>query len=541
MIKRKTSLCNMRRRREVISVADIIAVCRFCEAGSKTFARYVSYIDRKDATRQSEVNKFNIFSHYMDYMDDDMKTVADQSRQTEKVSALFTRDMDTLSTVAKKGIRKAFQSAQENGSNMWQTVISFENSYLQRQGLYDPETGVLNEAQLRQAARKAIGRMLQKEKLENAVWTAAFHYNTDNIHIHIAIAEPEPMREKKTYTIYARDEDGTYLRDTDGHKVPLRDASGKIHERKAYKGVFKRSSIEALKSTLRSEIEHNRQAYQSITRILREDLIGDLKNKTLLNIPGFENQMMDLHKTLVSSSVHRRYWSYNQHRLADLKPQIDALSDLYIRTFHADDFQKLLAAIGTEAQRQTETYGGSSNQYMENLLHGKEGLYARLGNVILQQIAAYDKELKEQIAETKRAAAFLDPGNESHAPDDAIRMLRHLAEHGNSFAHNELGLIYLRGEHVKRDVHMAEHHFHESARHGNEFGEQMLRKIRAGKAHLLYKPQNNYNVQCRWQLRKGLGMLERNLKQTYLQYRNLQEAEQLQAEISSRGEREREA
>ena len=518
-------------------LADIVAVCRFCEAGSKTFTGYISYIDREKATRKSHQNRFNIFSRYMDYMDNDAKTVADQTKQLEKISALFTKDRDVLNGPAKKDIRKAFSSAQKNGSNMWQTVISFQNEYLQKQGLYDAATGVLNEGQLRQAARKAIGRMLKKEQLENAVWTGAFHYNTDNIHIHIAIVEPEPMREQRTYTVYERDADGEYRKGADGNKVPMLDASGQIVTRKAYKGVFKKSSITALKSELRAEIEHNRETYQNITKLLREDIIAGMKTRTLIELPEFEELMIRLHRDLVSASVHRRYWNYNQHRLREWKPQINALSDLYLQTFHREDFAELLSKLEREARRQSEAYGGSENRYVENMLYGKEGLYARLGNAILKQIAAYDKEKQSQIGEVKRASAMLK--SESSTQKEALTVLRDLAEHGNSFAHNELGLFFLKGEHVERNLSLARHHFEESARAGNEFGEQMLQKIQSGKIHLLYGLVNNYNAECRYQLRKGLGILERDLKQTYLQYRNLQEAEQLQAEISARGLTER--
>lgn len=38
--------------------------------------------------------------------------------------------------------------------------------------------------------------MLCNEHLEHAIWSGAIHYNTDNIHIHIAIVEEYPKREK---------------------------------------------------------------------------------------------------------------------------------------------------------------------------------------------------------------------------------------------------------------------------------------------------------------------------------------------------------
>lgn len=40
-------------------------------------------------------------------------------------------------------------------------------------------------------------RNVKREKIEHtAVWSGAIHYNTDNIHIHIATVEPYPTRER---------------------------------------------------------------------------------------------------------------------------------------------------------------------------------------------------------------------------------------------------------------------------------------------------------------------------------------------------------
>lgn len=85
---------------------------------------------------------------------------------------------------------------------MWQTVISFDNRWLENNGLYNSETKLLDENRLQGITRSAFQKMLEKENLQNAVWSAAIHYNTDNIHVHIATVDPEPMRESKEYVQY---------------------------------------------------------------------------------------------------------------------------------------------------------------------------------------------------------------------------------------------------------------------------------------------------------------------------------------------------
>lgn len=56
--------------------------------------------------------------------------------------------------------------------------------------------------------------MLVNEGLENAVWSGAIHYNTDNLHVHVAVVEPVPQRMVKEYTQYEYREDpkGKYVR-----------------------------------------------------------------------------------------------------------------------------------------------------------------------------------------------------------------------------------------------------------------------------------------------------------------------------------------
>ena len=139
----------------------IVAVTRFQQSRSKAFTGYINYIDRSEATRERNIEKFNMFDSYMDYMDNDEKTISIDEKKIESVSSLFTVDTDKVSKEDKATLKKAFQTAQESGSNLWQTVISFENDYLQSVGIYDHESGNINEKQLIQVARVSIEKMLQ--------------------------------------------------------------------------------------------------------------------------------------------------------------------------------------------------------------------------------------------------------------------------------------------------------------------------------------------------------------------------------------------
>lgn len=365
-------------------MASIVVVTRFCESDGKPFGEYINYIDRDNATKRDALEKYNLFGEYIGYMENEEKTVQGHYKDgTEKVSSLFTRNSDNLSAQERTEMKQLFMKAQENGSNMWQTVISFENSYLAASGIYDPETGYLNEKVLMAAGRKAICAMLDKEGLQNAVWTASFHYNTDNIHIHVATVEPTPMREKCYFREWEKNENGRIRMRKDPEtgrmeRVPKLDINGNQIVSERYKGRFKGESIKTLKSVLASELDQDKDSTLEITNLLR-GIVNDKKEQQLIKDPVFRDKLMEIYKEIKASGTERRYWNYNQKSFTEIKPKIDDLSDLF----------------------------RGSNDYKKNKLYDrKEGLYTRLGNAILKELQNYDRYLEN--AET---------GGSFHKPD----------------------------------------------------------------------------------------------------------------------------
>ena len=168
--------------------AGVVVVTEFCRPNDNRFQGYIDYINRSKAVRNKNTAKYNL---YQDYMGNPNKT-----------SGLFTSEKDNLSEDEKMQLKEIFEQAQSNKSVMWQTVISFDNRWLKQNGIISENDDAIDEAKLQEVARGGVNRMLEAEKLDNAVWSGAIHFNTDNIHIHIATVEPVPMREKKEYTQY---------------------------------------------------------------------------------------------------------------------------------------------------------------------------------------------------------------------------------------------------------------------------------------------------------------------------------------------------
>ena len=101
--------------------AGVVVVTKFCRAGSSVFASYINYIDRKEAVRTENDYKYNLYQDYMS--------------NPEKTTGLFTEFSDLKTDAEKKELKRVFEKAQENDSLMWQTVISFDNRWLEENGL----------------------------------------------------------------------------------------------------------------------------------------------------------------------------------------------------------------------------------------------------------------------------------------------------------------------------------------------------------------------------------------------------------------------
>ncbi len=442
-------------------MASIVVVTRFCESSGSSFNEYINYIDRDNATKRKSLDKYNLFGDYIKYMENEEKTIQKHYEEgTEKVSSLFTKDKDNLSPEEKDNVKELFKKAQVNGSNMWQTVISFDNSYLSEIGIYDPRTQFLNEKVLVAAGRKAISSMLEKEGLQNAIWTASFHYNTDNIHIHVATVEPSPMREKKPFKEWKRNEMGKIKMQRNPEtgrleKIPLLDKDGNQVIRLKYKGKFKESSIKTLKKVLSSELDQDKESTIEITNMLR-GIINDKKEQQFFNNPNFQKKMNQIYDEIKKTGVERRYWNYNQKNFAHIKPKIDDLSNLFIETYHSDDFNKIIAKIEEKEGNYKKVYGGD-NDYKKNKLYDKkDGLYTRLGNAILKEIQNFDRSQVNKYREINSKQKNINKRTifNKYLFENAMRRLRRSMQYNytnwrNNIEHEKLEKeIESRGEEI---------------------------------------------------------------------------------------------
>jgi len=342
----------------------IVLKTKFVTSVKKAFQDYVDYVDRDDAKKDQEANE-KLFTLYQDYMDN-----------PDKTSSLFTQQSNQLNDEEKKQLKKLFEKAQENKSIMWQDVITFHNPWLQENGLYDARTHTVDEKKLMDITRKSMKEMLKRERLnESAVWSAAIHYNTGNIHIHIATVEPQPTRER---------------------------------------GKRKPKTLDAMKSTVVNQILNRGEQQQKINDLIRNDMVRKKKQDSSLRWKNRDIQPLFL-QIYNHLPEDKRQWQYSYRTLKPMKPFIDVLSQKYIEKYHRNEYQQLLGKLDKEVEELKKAYGegkGDEKRYKDYKQTKIDDLYKRMGNAFLKEMKDYDKQqqqikkMVESKKQSKRPARF---------------------------------------------------------------------------------------------------------------------------------------
>lgn len=323
----------------------------------KQYKDYVNYIDREEATLKERFMNYSSYNNYMD--------------NPNKKGGLFTNNKDFLTDKEKSELKKRFLIAQQNNSILWQDVVSFDNEFLEKHGLYDSKTNVLDEKKLMEATRSMMRIPEEREKLSNMLWSASFHYNTDNIHIHIAYVEMTPniKRRKK----------------------------GEEESR----GKFKLQTVEKMKSNFVNVMLDRQKGLNKINNIIRKDIINERPNDLFYKDINMKKLMVNIYKSLPKD---KKQWHYNYNTVD--KKKIDLLSDYYIEYYKTDEFKLLKQELKKEELLLKEIYGEGIQQQYKNYYKTKiDDLYTRMGNSFIKEIKEIMKE-KENNRNNKRNTQF---------------------------------------------------------------------------------------------------------------------------------------
>ncbi|MGJ9459931.1 MobP2 family relaxase [Oceanobacillus sp. CF4.6] len=352
----------------------VVLRSKFVTPGSSTFNNYINYMDREDAKQHVKIgsspdkeNGFDVFYNFMDYMDDD-----------EKQGELFTSSKDKLSDKEKEKVKEQFQLAQQNESPMWQDVISFDNEWLAKQGLYNPYTNTVDETKMRSIVSETMHVMLKAEGMQqSAIWTASLHYNTDNIHVHVATVEPYPTRERM--------------------KVLDKD-SNTWHEE--YRAKRKPKTLDKMKSKVANMILERTNERNKIDELLRGTI--RYKKENNISLSSFRKTDKLFIEAMNRLPDDRKQWRYGYQSTNEARPYIDEITEIYLEQFHPEEINELKTKLDEEVDVMKEMYGEESEykKYKETKL---DDLKKRMGNTILTEMRAIDKEERTSVFKQKVA------------------------------------------------------------------------------------------------------------------------------------------
>lgn len=349
--------------------AGIVIMNQYSHPQSKSFGSYVDYIDRKEAVRKENDFKYNLFNEYMG--------------NPEKSTGLFTEEKWELNEEDKKELKESFKKAYENDSLMWQTVISFDNRWLEENGLYDSTTNVLDENKVKELTINAMHRMLANEELQEAVWSAAIHYNTDNVHVHVATVEENPHREKvmRQQWEYKKNENNRWVKDK-----PVLDEKGNPVYKEEYKGKFKEKSFQLAKRYIVNEVIKEKDLNKKINEVIRDRMVKEIQRREVFSDKEIVEKVVALYEKM--PNCKKSLWNYNSNIMKPLQSQIDDISNLYLQKYHADDFKKLKDMLQKQSELYKRAYGDGKSDFQEIKMRD---LYTRLGNSILKTVRSIDE------------------------------------------------------------------------------------------------------------------------------------------------------
>lgn len=319
----------------------------------KDYKNFLKYMDREEAKNPND--KSINYDIYISYVFD-----------IEKTDNMFNNETNHMDKGEVEKLGKDFNNSQKNGGIMWKDVISFDNSVLVQEGLYDEKTGLLDEQKFKTATRKMMETFEKKEGLSNNTsWGASIHYNTDNIHIHVATVEKNVSKDR---------------------------------------GKVKQSTIDDMKSTFANDVFDISGERKAINEFIRDRVVKGIKEQDSPNYDkNLKKQFKKIHETI--QDIPKNNWQYNNNVMKNIRPEIDKFTNMYIEKYQPKEFKEFNKKLEQQSEIYKSTYGDNSNykQYIDTKM---SDLYQRSGNTILKEIKEYDGKIsfKKGDSENKKVS-----------------------------------------------------------------------------------------------------------------------------------------
>jgi len=362
---------------------------------NSSFGEYIGYIGRKKA-RENEKNiiereiNSEIFEGYIDYINrSEAKNVHDN---TNKNKSLFNINSDGLNKEERNKVIKDFNKAQENNAILWRDLFTFDNEWLEKEGYLND--GILNERAIKNATRETMKYIFDQEKLnENGFWVGEIHYNTDNIHVHVATTES-----KNTRPII---------------EIEKEDDNGNVYTTKEPKGKRSKKTLDKTKSYFVNTLVDRNKELERMSK-LRYQLHHsiDISNRNKL-VEEIYNQLPE----------DKSKWQYNRKEIKPLQEKIDMYTNSYIKNNYEKDYNEYIDMLDRQTELNKQLYGAGTKEF-ERYKDTKENklkeLNSKMGNEFLNQLKKMDMNDEKEKSKNKSSEQFNDQFKKNKSNDQSI-------------------------------------------------------------------------------------------------------------------------
>ncbi|MDK3849006.1 relaxase MobL [Staphylococcus pseudintermedius] len=313
--------------------------------------------DLKLLNKNANKNSLKSFSNYIIGYMNNANLKKEKSNNVKKVkkrtTAPFNDSSNQLSESELQDIKNFFDKAEKSGNVNYQDIISFDNQFLIKHGLYEESTDTLNEGVIKKATRKMMKRMIKDEKMNpfKTKWMANIHYDTDNIHIHISTTE-----ENNTRKFFKNENGETEL-----------------------KGKRSQKTLDNMKSSFANSLLDSRQLLEKVT-LHRNELYN---NFALENI---DNKLfMSINRLKIHLPENRKDWQYNNKKVKHLQKNIDGITSLITKRNQSTAMNEYKESVANVADFYREVYGENSKA-MNYVLNKDKDMNRRRGNKLLKEL-----------------------------------------------------------------------------------------------------------------------------------------------------------
>ena len=306
-----------------------------CNGGNDN--NYLNYIEKGTSKDNS----------YLEYMGNELKS-----------SGLFSSNGMLTSDEIKK-IKNMLKST---GSVIWDCVISFESDYGKKH-LYNTEQAI-------ELLNNVFPKYLKEAnfKVDNIIWVAGLHENTDNRHIHITFFEKEPRY------IYA-------------------------NKKKRYRyGKTNKTKFDYLRFLVDGYFDSSNESIKQGRKIALEKARINLAKTDNIEL---EKLLSEYFKTLIEEIPKEGRVSYDSKNMSKLRPIVDKAVELVINSKklkpHFEVLENAILEVDERIIDKCEHYKMDPYGYLYSPKFNRD-VRRRMGNILIKEIVKRRKEVYKEYA-----------------------------------------------------------------------------------------------------------------------------------------------